>query len=238
MQTLVDAASTGSLYALIALAIGLVFRPMRDADPDTLLVASFALSVVLQQLVILIYGSRPKSISFGADLVSSLEFWGLRVPVNQLITMGAALVLPLALAVFLKKSPLGIQMRAAAEDFTMAQLLGIRANRVITVAFAISGMLGAAVSLLLVLQTGVLTFRMGVMPVIFGLFATVIGSMGSLVGAAAGGFAVGAASQILQAVLPPELRPFRDAFVFGFVILILLVRPQGLFLPSSSKERI
>jgi branched-chain amino acid transport system permease protein len=129
-------------------------------------------------------------------------------------------------------------MRAAAENFQMARLLGVAANRVIALAFLISGLLAGTVSLLLVVQTGTLDVRMGLMPVIFAFFATVIGGMGSLAGAALGGFIVGMASVFLQSYLPIELRPFRDAFVFGLVIIMLLVRPQGLILTGAAKERV
>lgn len=228
-----------TLVVVLALATErMIFRPMRDADPSSLMIASFALGVLLQQCLILVYGSRPKAIDFGSSLARAVEFGGLRMPMNQLVTTATAAILMLALVLFLKRTSIGIQMRAAAEDFRMAQLLGIRANRVVMVAFVISGLLGAIVALLYVVQTGVLSYRMGVMPVIFGLFATVIGGMGSLVGAAAGGFLVGGLSQVLQSILPAELRPFRDAFVFGFVVLVLLLRPQGLFRPASVKERV
>lgn len=129
-------------------------------------------------------------------------------------------------------------MRAAAENFTMARLLGVPANRVIAMAFVISGIMAGTVSLLLVIQTGTLDIRMGMMPVIFAFFATVIGGMGSLPGAALGGFIVGFISVLLQAFLPPDLRPFRDAGVFALVILILLVRPQGLIVDRAAKERV
>ena len=78
---------------------------------------------------------------------------------------------------------------------------------------------------------------MGLMPVVFAFFATVIGGMGSLPGAALGGFIVGCISVLLQAFLPTELRPFRDAGVFLLVILILLVRPQGLIVEPGARER-
>lgn len=300
MQTLIDAASTGSLYALIALSIGLVFgvmrlinfvqaeyitlgayalivpsaslvptlgigalptvllipaialvvvlvalaterlafRPMRDADSSTLLVSSFALSYLLQQIIIFVYNSRPKSIPFGATLAQAIHFDHLRIPGIQLVTMATALVAAVGLVLFMKRTALGIEMRAAAEDFRMAQLLGVRANRVIALSFAISGILGAIVALLLLAQTGVLDYRMGVMPVIYGFFATVLGGMGSLSGAALGGFVVGASGQVLLAWLPDELRPFRDAFVFGLVIVVLLLRPQGLLRSRASRERV
>ena len=139
---------------------------------------------------------------------------------------------------FLKKTSYGLQMRAAAEDFRMARLLGVRANFVISLAFAISGLLAAVISLLFVAQTGVASIRMGVPLMLFAFIATVIGGMGSLVGAVVGGFVVGIMSVLLQVFLPVDLRSFRDAFVFFAVILILLFRPEGLVQVKAAKERI
>ena len=209
VQSLVDAAATGSLYALVALAIGLVFgvmrlinfaqadyitigayslivpssatvptlfvgawplplmvamvalvvvlvalaterlafRPLRQTDPSTLLVSSFALSFLFQQTVMLIYNSRPKSVNFGGALAAAVDIAGLRVPGVQLLTMAVTLGAATLLVLFLRRTALGVEIRAAAEDFSMAQLLGVRANRVIAVSFAISGLLGALVSL-------------------------------------------------------------------------------------------
>ena len=126
----------------------------------------------------------------------------------------------------------------AAEDFQMARLLGVRANRIISIAFAISGLLAAAISLLFVAQTGITSIQLGVPLMLFGFIATVIGGMGSLVGAVVGGFTVGIMSVLLQILLPVEIRPFRDAFVFMAVILILLFRPEGLLRVKTSIERV
>ena len=120
----------------------------------------------------------------------------------------------------------------------MARVLGVRANRVIATAFALSGVLAAAVSCLVVAQTGVVQPRMGLQLVVIAFVGTVIGGLGSLTGAALGGFLVGAASILLQALLPPDLRVFREAFVFVAVALILLFRPQGLIPARGLKERI
>ncbi|WP_334175026.1 branched-chain amino acid ABC transporter permease [Pseudoxanthobacter sp.] len=231
----------GVLVVVMALALAterLAFRPLRDASPATLLISSFAVSYFLQHLVMLIYTGRPKSVGIGNSLAATVEIAGIRIPGNQALTMVVAAGLLAGLVLFLKKTPLGIQMRAAAENFQMARLMGVRANRVIAVAFALSGLMAGAVSLLLVVQTGTLDVRMGLMPVIFAFFATVIGGMGSLAGAALGGFVVGFISVLLQAFLPAELRAFRDAGVFGLVILILLVRPQGLIVNRAARERV
>lgn len=227
------------VVTLLALATErLAFRPMRGSDPATLLISSFAVSYFLQHLVMMVHSGRPKSVGIGNSLSAAIEFWGIRIPGTQLLTMGVTTVILVALVFFLKKTPMGIQMRAAAENFQMARLMGVKANRVIAAAFAISGIMAATVSLLLVVQTGTLDTRMGLMPVIFAFFATVIGGMGSLPGAALGGFIVGFVSVALQAFLPPDLRAFRDAFVFMLVIGFLLFRPQGLIVNRAARERV
>src|SRR6202453_668815 len=256
VQIVVDAVSVGSLYALTALGIGLIFgavavavllallteraafRPLRNADPTTLLISSFAVSFFLQKLLILVVGSRLKGLDFLPALGRQTELFGVRLQLLQIVTIVVGIVLLVALTWFLKATRLGLHMRAAAEDFRMARVLGVRANNVIAVAFALSGLLAAAVSCLIVVQTGVVQPRMGLQLVIIAFVGTVIGGLGSLPGAALGGFLVGAGSILLQALLPPDLRAFREAFVFVAVVAILLFRPQGLIPARGLKERI
>lgn len=290
VQTLVDAVSVGSLYALTALGIGLIFgvmrlinfahgelitiaaytllalfgqpvpvmlfgamavavalallteraafRPLRNADPTTLLISSFAVSFFLQKLLVLVVGSRLKGLNFLPELGREVPVLGIRLQILQFVTIIVSIVLLTSLTWFLRTTRLGLQMRAAAEDFRMARVLGVRANRVIAMAFALSGVLAAAVSCLIVVQTGVVQPRMGLQLVVIAFVGTVIGGLGSLSGAALGGFLVGAASILLQALLPPGLRAFREAFVFIAVTLVLLFRPQGLVPARGLRERI
>jgi branched-chain amino acid transport system permease protein len=229
------------IAVVIAVALAterVVFRPMRGADMASLLVGSFAVSYILQHVILLVYSGRPKAVDVGMKLAESINFAGLRVPAIELVAIAAALVLLAGTALFLRKTTYGVQMRAAAEDFQMARFLGVRANIVIALAFAISGLLAAVVSLLLITQSGVLSVQMGLGVVVVAFVATVIGGMGSLIGAVVGGFVVGCASGILQAVLPDGMKQMREAFVFGFVILILLVRPQGLVVTRAAQERV
>ncbi|MEQ8655119.1 MAG: branched-chain amino acid ABC transporter permease [Kiloniellales bacterium] len=216
-----------------------VFRPLRSASPATLMIGSFALGFILQNLIIMIYSGRPKAVGMWSDLSAGVKLMeGVEVPQLQLIIISATLIMLTSLVLFLKRTKYGIHMRAAAEDFRMARMLGVKANRVIMLAVAISGMLAAAVSMLFVVQTGILDFRMGLPLMLFAFIATVIGGMGSLVGAVVGGYTVGAVSILLQTFLPSEFRAFRDVFVFAFVIVILLLRPQGLVMSRSAKERV
>ncbi len=226
---------------IVMLAIAserLAFRPLRDAQPSVLLITSFTLSFFLEHLVIMVYGGRPKAVNIWEGLMEPVMISGVRIPELQIITIGVTVTLLLALMAFLRYTPMGVAIRAASEDFRMARLLGVRANRVIAVAFAISGFLAAVVALLLVAQTGVLSFHMGIPLVLFAFVATVVGGMGSLAGAVLGGFVVGVASVLFQTALPIELRPNRDVFVYGMVLLILLLRPSGLVKVKSIEEKV
>lgn len=227
-----------AVTALALLTERLAFRPLRNTDTTTLLISSFAVSYFLQSLVLMLHGGRPKTVSIGEGLTSAVQVFGLRIPGIQLLTMTVAISLLVALVFFLKKTSMGIQLRAASENFDMARLLGVPANLVISIAFGISGILGGTISLLFVIQTGSLDVRMGLMPAVYAFFATVIGGIGSLPGAVLGGYIVGVISVFLQAYLPEDVRPFRDAVVFSIVIVILLVRPKGLFVTGGAKERV
>ena len=139
---------------------------------------------------------------------------------------------------FLTRTRIGVQMRAAAEDFRMARLLGVRANRVIATAFAISGLAAALAAFVLVAQTGTVSPTMGLSPVLVGFVAMVLGGMGSLRGAVLGGYVLGVVTVALQSYLPLEMRFYRDAFAYTVVILVLLVRPQGLVVARSTTQRV
>jgi branched-chain amino acid transport system permease protein len=216
----------------------IAFRPVRSADPTTLLVTSFAVSILLQSIAAIIWGRRAKGVNFASGLSEPVTIFGTRIALVDLVSIGVAVVLVAGLALFLTRTAIGTAMRAAAEDFVMARLLGVSANRVIAAAFALSGILAAAAALLLVASTGTIQANMGLQPVLVGFVATVIGGVGSLVGAALGGFVLGVITVVMQVALPLDARGYRDAAVFAIVIAILLVRPSGLVSSSALEERV
>jgi branched-chain amino acid transport system permease protein len=216
----------------------LVFRRLRNANPATMMIASFALGFVIKHLLLLLYSSRPKSLSLLPTLAEQVEIAGARIPVLQLVTIIATITILVGLTLFLKRTRFGLEMRAAAEDFTMARMLGVKADRVILLAFAISGGLAGAIGLVIVVQTGTADINMGLSVMLVAFIATVIGGLGSLYGAVVAGFLIGGASVLMQVILPLDARPFRDAFVYGFVIIVLIWRPQGLFAPKSARQRV
>ncbi|HEV7418046.1 branched-chain amino acid ABC transporter permease [Tianweitania sediminis] len=215
-----------------------VYRRFRHASPATMMIASFALGFVIRYFLLMLFTSRPKSISLLPALGQPVEIFGARLPLLQLITIVATICILLALTLFLRRTRFGLEMRAAAENFSMARMLGVRANNVIMGAFAISGALAGAIALIFGSQTGTLDIQMGASVMLMAFIATVIGGLGSLPGAVLAGFLLGAASVVMQVFLPIDARPFRDAFVYGAVILVLLFSPQGLISARGTKERV
>ena len=214
------------------------FRPLRASDPATMLIASFAVSMFLQSVLVFWVGSRAKPIDPLPFFFAPVTLGGVQVGALKLVTIAVCAVLLVALVLFLKRTRYGLQMRAAAEDFTMSRLVGVRADGVIVLAFVMSAILAAAVAVLYGAQTGFVNPQFGVQIVVVAFVATVIGGLGNLWGCVAGGFLVGVVSTLLQAFLPGDLRPFREAFLFAVVILVLLVRPQGLFPARGLRERV
>jgi branched-chain amino acid transport system permease protein len=204
------------------------FRPLRNASPPILLASSFAVAVLVQNLMIVTIGDDFRSVTAPKSFEGSFTIGDLRMARVSVFALIIGITMMAGLAAFLKKTPIGTQMLAAAEDFKMAQMLGVRANEVIAVAFALSGLLAGAMSFIIVSQQGLISIRMGLSPLLVAFVATVIGGIGSLSGAALGGMLLGIVTTILQVTLPVSLAPFRDAFLYSFVIAILLVRPQGL----------
>jgi branched-chain amino acid transport system permease protein len=227
---------TGVLIALLAERVA--FRPVRAVDLSAQLVTSLAVAAILQNAVMVAVDARAQSVETPATLSESTSVAGIAVPNLEFVTIALTVIVLSGLGWLLYRTRTGLAMRAAAENFDMARLLGVRADRVIMVAFAISGVLAAAVGVLIVLQTGQVSPTMGLTPVLVGFVAVVIGGFGRMVGAVVGGLLLGALSSLLGAYLPEGLVPFRDAIVFTFPVLILIVKPHGLLGGEVDRARV
>jgi branched-chain amino acid transport system permease protein len=212
------------------------FRPMRKADATGLLLTSFAVSAILRVVFQNGISARPKPIPLPPSLSGSVNLHFASVGIVPLLSIVVAAVSLVALSLFLKRTTLGKAMRAAAEDFQVLRLMGIKANRVIAVAFAVSGALAGVSAILWVAQRGSVDPLMGFVPVLKAFVAAVIGGLGSLTGAVVGGFTLGILEVLFQAFLPDAALPYRDAFVLGIVILMLVWRPDGL-VPAPVSRR-
>ncbi len=214
------------------------FRPVRNASPNTMLITSFAVSALIQNSATLFISPRPRAVQTPSFFIENVNLDGLLISKGNIISLVVSLAMLGALTLFLRRTILGNSLRAAADDFIMTRLLGVRANQVIAVAFAISGLLAGVVSLFWIGRIGSVVPFLGLTPVLIAFVSTVIGGMESLTGAVVGGYLLGFVNVGLQLLLPQDLLVYRDAFTFSFVILILLFRPQGLISGAYSRERI
>jgi branched-chain amino acid transport system permease protein len=219
----------GVVLVLSLLLDRLVFRPLRTHSPAVMLVATFAVAFLLQNIALLKFGALPRSAGSLALLNAPWDIFGVeikKIAVISVVTAAGCLVI---LQLLLTRTPLGLHMRAAAMDFRTARLLGVRANRVIAGAVILSGMLAAVSAVMLSVQDINVTPAFGLQDTIVVLAGVVLGGLNRLIPATLGGFAIGFATGLLGGVLPSNQIQYLPSFVFAAVIVVLLVRPNGLF---------
>ena len=230
------AASIVACFAVVvALSLAMdraIFRPLRGQSPAVMLVTTFAIAFMLQA-VALIIDLRDNTIGEIAGSVAplnrSVSVGGVDV---RKITIVAVVVAALALALvalLLTRTTIGLHTRAAASDFRTAQLLGVRANRVIGFAALLSGLLAATVAVLLTVQTPFVSPDFALRDTIVVLVGVVVGGIDRLWTATLGGFTIGFASGVINGALPTDKTVYLPSAVFALVIGVLLLRPAGLF---------
>jgi branched-chain amino acid transport system permease protein len=227
------AAAVGAALAMERVA----FRPVRGAEPTTLLLTSVAVGIVVQTSFQIAVSPQPLGARYPAVLYTTIPVADVRIGVLPLVAAALAILATISLGFFLKLTVLGLSIRAAAEDFTMTRVLGVRASRVVATTFALSGLLAGIAGLMWAAQRGSVDPLMGSIPLLKAFVAAVLGGLGSIPGAVLGAVLLGVMEIVLQAILPSNLSPFRDAIVFGIVIGVLTIRPRGL-LPPSVSERV
>jgi branched-chain amino acid transport system permease protein len=229
----------GSILACFAVVVALsflmeraVFRPLRTQSPAVMLVTTFAIAFLLQAVALLL---DVRDGTIGEPAVSL-------APLNQVVTVGgvdirkvtilavavAAVALGL-LALLLGRTTIGLQMRAAAADFRTARLLGVQADRVIGVAVLLSGLLAATVAVILTVQLPLVAPEFALKETIVVLVGVVVGGIDRLWTATLGGFAIGFATGVINGALPTDKTVFLPSAVFALVVLVLLLRPAGVF---------
>jgi branched-chain amino acid transport system permease protein len=239
-----------SIAACFAVVVGLsmlmdrvVFRPLRGQSPAVMLVTTFAIAFMLQAIALMI-DIRDDTIGEIATSIASFNqattVGGVEV---RKITIAAVIVAAVTLgllALLLARTTIGLHMRAAATDFGTARLLGVRANRVIGFAVFLSGLLAATVAVILTVQFPFVGPDFALRETIVVLVGVVVGGIDRLWTATLGGFAIGFATGIINGVLPTEKTVFLPSAVFALVILVLLLRPAGLFVwgRAAAAERV
>ncbi len=228
----------GAIFASVIMAVFLeriAFRPVRYADATTGLLTAFGVSLILQNLFLLLVSPRPIAVTSMYFLDWPIKLGSIRISSLQIFETVATLLAILFLVLFLKRSFLGIAMRAASLDFEMVRLMGVRANRVIATAFAISGLLAGIAAIFIIARRGAVDPTLGFNPVLKAFVACVVGGFGSLTGAVLGGFLLGALEVGMLVILPQSYGGMKDAFVFAVIAIILVWRPEGILSPQKEK---
>ena len=227
---------------LMAIAAGVLtdfvaFKPVRAKSVTAVLITSFAFSTLLQNAALLFISPRARNVPLPDIFTRSVEILDVVIPIRNLITIVCALFMLLLFSLALKRTVLGLALRAAASQFRMARMVGIPANMIISLAFAISGLFAGVVAILWLGRIGSVVPGIGLEPLLVAFIATVIGGMRSLVGAVVGGYLLALIDVSFNYSLSQQLLHFRDAFTFTFVILILLFRPSGLIKGREAGQR-
>ena len=223
----VPLAISAAVLAAVAME-RIAFRPVRGGSGATMLITSFAVAMILQVLFQNLISARSQAVALPQILSQSVHLGNVIIGVNKIAAIVATVLMLIFLDRFMNRQKTGIAMRAAAEDFAVARLMGIRANTVIAGAFAISGLLAGVAAVLWVSQRASVDPLMGFTPVLKAFIAAILGGLGSLRGAVAGGFMLGFIEVYLAAFLPQEFQEFREPIGLGLVVLILLFRPNGM----------
>jgi branched-chain amino acid transport system permease protein len=220
------------VVALSMLMDRVVFRPLRGQSPAVMLVTTFAIAFMLQAIALMI-DIRDDTIGEIATSIASFNQATTVAGVDvRKITIAAVIVAAVTLgllALLLARTTIGLHMRAAAADFGTARLLGVRANRVIGFAVFLSGLLAATVAVILTVQFPFVGPDFALRETIVVLVGVVVGGIDRLWTATLGGFAIGFATGIINGVLPTDKSVFLPSAVFALVILVLVLRPAGLF---------
>lgn len=205
----------------------LVIRRFRAAPAMMALVATVALGTVIRELIRTFYpqGSNPKP--FPALATDMIRIGDIVVPVFSLVVIATTVVMVIALYGLLQHTPLGIRIRAVAEDRSVARLMAIRPNRIFAATFFIASAIGAIGAVFFVSHAGVVRFDFGVQLGLIGFSAAVIGGLGSMQGAVLGSLLIAGIDSLVQ-ITVPDGASYRLVFIFLLVIAVLVLRPSGL----------
>ena len=241
---LVTVAGWGLFPALIGAMVGgailgyllevLALRPLRGKKVTHLapLISTIGVSIFLESAALLVFG--PQTRAFPTDYNQLMDFGLFKISEIQIISMGTAIVLMVLLTLLLNKTKIGKAVRATAENIETASLLGIHTRRIITFTVMLASALGATAGVLIALSFNAIEPTMGTSMGFKGLAVLIMGGLGNVGGAMAGGFILGVAEVFSVAY---GASSFRDAVAFGLIILILFIRPQGLFAKAGKGGR-
>ncbi len=203
------------------------YKPLRSAPRMSLMISAIGVSYLIQNLAFYITGGVPQPVTNPILWISeNVELFGQSTKRVTLVTPVLTILLVVALVYLINHTKIGMAMRAAAKDFETAQLMGIKINAVISMTFVIGSFLAAVGAMLYFTNYPSVSITSGGMPGLKAFVAAVFGGIGSIPGAVVGAFVIGLCEEIIKGL---GYTTFSDAFTFALLIVVLCVRPTGLF---------
>ena len=233
---LVPAIIGSAVVASMAVEVA-AFRWVRNSSSFTLLLTSFAIERLSRALWQVLVGPQKNTFAGPGWAFNTWEIGGIRVEVMDVVTIVVTIAVLAMTAVVFKRTLFGIAVRASAEDFDAARLMGVRADRVISGAFGFAGLLAGVAAALILMRSPTAEPTLGSDWLIKAVVAAIIGGLGSFSGAVIGGLSLGLAEVFFRSYLPDgTTERLTDAFVFVLIAALFIVRPAGLFkVPAAER---
>lgn len=211
------------------------YKPLRSAPRMSVMISAIGVSYLLQNLSTYVTGGLAQAYPNIPWLRTEIQIGGITVRRLAILTPVLTILLVIALVIVIKHTKMGMAMRAVAKDFDTAQLMGIRIDRVISITFVIGSFLAAVGSILYFSYIGQVSPTIGAMPGLKSFVAAVFGGIGSVPGAVIGSYIIGICETFIKS--NQDISIFSNAFTFALLIIILLIKPNGLF-GEKLKEKV
>ena len=219
------------LVLLLTVALGfcierVAYKPLRSAPRMSVMISAIGVSYLIQNTATYITGGQPMTYPVIPFLSDTVSIAGTSTKWVTILTPFLVLALVIALTQLINHTKVGMAMRAVAKDFETSQLMGIKINSIISVTFIIGSALAAVGSMLYFTNFQAITPTAGALPGLRAFVAAVVGGIGSIPGAVVGAFIIGICENVIKST---QFTVFSDAGTFALLILILVVKPTGLF---------
>lgn len=209
------------------------YKPLRGAPRISALITAIAVSLFIENLFMVIFKPDPRPFPKILDL-STINIGNLQIEGITLLTIALSIILMIGLEIFVNKTKSGKAMKATSEDPQASTLMGININKTISITFAIGSGLAAIGGILYSMAYPLIDPYMGMMPGLKAFVAAVFGGIGIIPGAMFGGIVMGIAESLTKSYISSQLS---DAVVFGILIIVLLVKPAGVF-GKNTREKV
>ena len=211
----------------------IAYKPLRQAPRMSIMISAIGVSYLLQNFATYYTGGLPRSYPTIPFISEIITIGTVTTSWITLLTPVLTLALVIGLVALIKYTKMGMAMRAVSKDFETAQLMGIKINNIISITFIIGSFLAGVGSILFFTKYPTVLPTIGAMPGLKAFVAAVFGGIGSIPGAVVGAFVIGICENIIKAM---GYTTFSDAFTFVLLILVLIVRPSGLFGEKSTEK--